>query len=198
MDACARAGQVTCESSSVDRLLTDGWPVLCVVCFEKLRLRPDKYPNGISGRCATGRFWGRVQRGVCSWSHGAGCGCPHSVWFLTLPLWRAAHTHFAADPDRSFGRESRSLKAAYEFLQVTDVGGGLAQTNCMHMHLGPLLPASCCHDTLASSHFTPPASPHALLHQAGWNSSNLMWVDGGLAQWRYEGLPVESGPDPDA
>lgn len=60
-----------------------------------VKLRPDKYPNGIE------------------------------------------------DPDRSFGRESRSLKAAYELMQ------------------------------------------------AGWGSNNLVFVDGGFQQWRYQGLPME-------
>lgn len=47
------------------------------------------------------------------------------------------------DPERAFGRESRSLKAAYELMQ------------------------------------------------AGWSTSNLYWVDGGLQQWKYNGLPIE-------
>lgn len=47
------------------------------------------------------------------------------------------------DPERAFGRESRSLKAAYELLQV------------------------------------------------GWSGSNMFWVEGGLQQWRYRGLPTE-------
>ena len=48
------------------------------------------------------------------------------------------------DPDRSFGRETRSLKAAYELM----ANGGY--TNVMHLK-------------------------------------------GGISQWRYDGLPVESG-----
>lgn len=27
--------------------------------------------------------------------------------------------------------------------------------------------------------------------QAGWSSKNLVFVEGGLGQWRYDGLPVE-------
>jgi rhodanese-related sulfurtransferase len=51
-----------------------------------------------------------------------------------------------ADPERSFGRESRSLKAAYELLQDPSLG---------------------------------------------WSADNVVHVEGGLAQWRFEGLPIE-------
>ncbi|GIL91563.1 hypothetical protein Vretifemale_19161, partial [Volvox reticuliferus] len=47
------------------------------------------------------------------------------------------------DPERAFGRESRSLKAAYELIN------------------------------------------------AGWSANNLFWVEGGLQQWRFRGLPTE-------
>jgi hypothetical protein len=47
------------------------------------------------------------------------------------------------DPDRDFGRESRSLKAAFE-----------------------------------------------LMTEGGWNKDNLVVVDGGLQQWRYQGYPM--------
>ncbi|PNH05586.1 Rhodanese-like domain-containing protein 14, chloroplastic, partial [Tetrabaena socialis] len=47
------------------------------------------------------------------------------------------------DPERAFGRESRSLKAAYELINE------------------------------------------------GWSSSNVFWVEGGLQQWRFQGLPTE-------
>jgi len=53
-----------------------------------------------------------------------------------------------SDPERAFGRESRSLKAAYELLSRADLG---------------------------------------------WTSANVVHVEGGLAQWRFEGLPVEGG-----
>ena len=53
-----------------------------------------------------------------------------------------------ADPERSFGRESRSLKAAYELLSAEGLG---------------------------------------------WTSENVLHVEGGLAQWRFEGLPLELG-----
>ncbi|KAG2482004.1 hypothetical protein HYH03_019042 [Edaphochlamys debaryana] len=46
------------------------------------------------------------------------------------------------DAERSFGRESRALKACYELIK------------------------------------------------SGWNPNNIFWVDGGLQQWRYNGLPV--------
>lgn len=67
----------------------------------KLRLRPDKYKDGIN------------------------------------------------DLDRSFGRESRSLKAAYELYKGTPGWGG-------------------------------------------WNSSNMVFMDGGFQQWRYQGYPCET------
>eukprot|EP00197_Chlamydomonas_leiostraca_P009640 CAMPEP_0202865800 /NCGR_PEP_ID=MMETSP1391-20130828/6358_1 /ASSEMBLY_ACC=CAM_ASM_000867 /TAXON_ID=1034604 /ORGANISM="Chlamydomonas leiostraca, Strain SAG 11-49" /LENGTH=262 /DNA_ID=CAMNT_0049545677 /DNA_START=1 /DNA_END=789 /DNA_ORIENTATION=- len=51
------------------------------------------------------------------------------------------------DPDRSFGRESRSLKAAYEFFQ------------------------------------------------AGWSSSNLVFIEGGYQQWKYDGLPIATSDE---
>jgi len=51
-----------------------------------------------------------------------------------------------ADPERSFGRESRSLKAAYELLSDESLG---------------------------------------------WTSRNVVHVEGGLSQWRFEGLPIE-------
>ncbi|KXZ43447.1 hypothetical protein GPECTOR_90g534 [Gonium pectorale] len=47
------------------------------------------------------------------------------------------------DPERAFGRESRSLKAAYELIN------------------------------------------------AGWSASNIFWVEGGLQQWRFRGLPTD-------
>ncbi|KAG2434001.1 hypothetical protein HYH02_012462 [Chlamydomonas schloesseri] len=47
------------------------------------------------------------------------------------------------DPERAFGRDSRSLKAAYELIN------------------------------------------------AGWDTKNLFWVEGGLQQWRHRGLPTE-------
>lgn len=66
----------------------------------KLRLRPDKYKDGIN------------------------------------------------DQDRAFGRESRSLKAAYELLQ------------------------------------------------AGWRpGSNMVFLEGGVQQWRYQGLPMADGTE---
>ncbi|KAG1680354.1 hypothetical protein FOA52_015444 [Chlamydomonas sp. UWO 241] len=48
-----------------------------------------------------------------------------------------------ADPDRNFGRESRALKAAYEF------------------------------------------------YRAGWSAKNIVFVEGGLQQWRYQGFEME-------
>lgn len=54
-----------------------------------------------------------------------------------------------SDPERSFGRESRSLKAAYELLSAAEQNGRL-----------------------------------------GWTADNVAHVEGGLAQWRFEGLPV--------
>ncbi|EFJ46785.1 hypothetical protein VOLCADRAFT_92946 [Volvox carteri f. nagariensis] len=47
------------------------------------------------------------------------------------------------DPERAFGRESRSLKAAYELIN------------------------------------------------AGWSANNMFWLEGGLQQWRFRGLPTE-------
>jgi rhodanese-related sulfurtransferase len=55
-----------------------------------------------------------------------------------------------ADPERSFGRESRSLKAAYELLSAEGLG---------------------------------------------WTADNVVHVEGGLAQWRFEGLPLELGEE---
>lgn len=52
------------------------------------------------------------------------------------------------DPDRAFGRESRSLKAAYEFLV-----------------------------------------------QGGWSVNNLMFLEGGVQQWRHQGLPMDEDED---
>ncbi|GFH19254.1 rhodanese domain-containing protein, partial [Haematococcus lacustris] len=75
---------------------------LIVVCAiggtldTKLRLRPDKYKDGVK------------------------------------------------DLDRSFGRESRSLKACYQLMK------------------------------------------------AGWTSSNLVFMEGGVQQWRFQGFPVEA------
>lgn len=50
-----------------------------------------------------------------------------------------------ADPERAFGRESRSLKAVYELLQ------------------------------------------------AGWSPSNILHLEGGIQQWRYQGFDLEGG-----
>lgn len=55
----------------------------------------------------------------------------------------SAHKAAINDPDRAFGRESRSLKAAYE------------------------------------------------LYQAGWSINNMVFMEGGLQQWRYQGYPTE-------
>lgn len=46
------------------------------------------------------------------------------------------------DPERAFGRESRSLKAAHEF------------------------------------------------YQNGWSVGNMVYLDGGVQQWRYQGYPI--------
>ena len=33
------------------------------------------------------------------------------------------------------------------------------------------------------------------LVNAGWTSSNLLYVDGGFQQWKFQGLPVTSGDE---
>eukprot|EP00798_Chlamydomonas_sp_ICE-L_P028379 gene28379-31513_t len=49
------------------------------------------------------------------------------------------------DPERSFGRESRSLKACHEFI-----------------------------------------------YKGGWNANNVVFLEGGFQQWRFQGFETES------
>ena len=88
-----------------------------------------------------------------------------------------------ADPERQFGRESRSLKAAYELLQVGDAGFMSKQGGC-----GNSTSAQGC---WACVHRGDSGGFAPCMLQTGWSAKNMLFVDGGVQQWRYQGLDME-------
>lgn len=98
-----------------------------------------------------------------------------------------------ADPDRAFGRESRSLKAAYELLQVREQAGWVLQalpTTSTDI-LPPPPPRFVCLDVWAPGRN--PELPTLRGLQAGWSAGNIMHVEGGMSEWRFNGLPMDDG-----
>ena len=93
---------------------------------------------------------------------------------------------FKSDPDRAFGRESRSLKACYELYEVGGVG--LIATRGFECTVAVLYASCTMRDQLFAICLM--VKQKIAVLQAGYK--NIVHVDGGFPQWRYDQLPTEA------
>ena len=131
------------------------------------------------------------------------CGLGGTITVGAQP-YKPGGKSFKDDPERMFGRESRSLKACYELLQVSlsfliyCKPPRPAAVNCPcelegeDTRLNPFM--RYCKQTMEQ----------CLLELESWWRLSVAWADlqqagykdvvhlkGGLSQWRHDGYPVE-------